>query len=225
MFPDMINLCVKTKISLERIESYLSTKDVVGLPIKANKHFSDKKSKHAENGQLHPKGHLALCNVTTAWRNVLEEKEVNKKEKSSAVLDKLSSVYSSILASAKSSKTNSSQRYELVDSSSSHGGKDIELGAMTTHGGSSFSKHEEDVRIVLDNVNITIHPKSLVVIVGSTGSGKSSLLQGTILGEGVIIEGSRVASGHLSYSPQSAWIQNATMRDNILFGQPLDDKR
>ena len=29
----------------------------------------------------------------------------------------------------------------------------------------------------------------------------------------------------MSYASQTAWIQNATLRDNILFGQSFDEKR
>lgn len=31
--------------------------------------------------------------------------------------------------------------------------------------------------------------------------------------------------GSIAYVPQQAWIQNATVKENILFGQPLDPKR
>lgn len=29
----------------------------------------------------------------------------------------------------------------------------------------------------------------------------------------------------MAYVPQQAWIQNATLKDNILFGSPLDEAR
>lgn len=31
--------------------------------------------------------------------------------------------------------------------------------------------------------------------------------------------------GSLAFVPQQAWIQNATLRDNILFGSPLEEKQ
>lgn len=31
--------------------------------------------------------------------------------------------------------------------------------------------------------------------------------------------------GQLAYVPQQAWIQNATVKDNILFGGPFDVKK
>ncbi len=35
----------------------------------------------------------------------------------------------------------------------------------------------------------------------------------------------RSLKGSVAYVPQSAWIQNATVRDNILFGRPYDEQR
>ena len=31
--------------------------------------------------------------------------------------------------------------------------------------------------------------------------------------------------GSVAYAAQQAWIQNATLRDNIMFGQPFDEER
>jgi ABC-type multidrug transport system fused ATPase/permease subunit len=54
------------------------------------------------------------------------------------------------------------------------------------------------------------------------GSGKSSLLSG-FLGELHKINGNININGSLGYVPQQAWIQNVTLRNNILFGKALDD--
>ncbi|CAG2112465.1 unnamed protein product, partial [Medioppia subpectinata] len=57
------------------------------------------------------------------------------------------------------------------------------------------------------------------------GSGKSSLLS-ALLGEMECVSG-RVnirCGANIAYVPQLAWIQNATLKDNIVFGHPLDAK-
>ena len=56
---------------------------------------------------------------------------------------------------------------------------------------------------------------------GQVGSGKSSFLS-AILGEMNKLTGRINVSGSLSYTPQQPWIQNATIRDNILFGKDLN---
>ncbi|GFO06113.1 canalicular multispecific organic anion transporter 1 [Plakobranchus ocellatus] len=69
----------------------------------------------------------------------------------------------------------------------------------------------------LSDINVHIKPGSLVAVVGTVGSGKSSLLS-AMLGEMKKIHGIVTLKDRLAYVPQEAWIQNATLRDNILFG-------
>ncbi|XP_032311192.1 multidrug resistance-associated protein 1 isoform X5 [Drosophila ananassae] len=78
--------------------------------------------------------------------------------------------------------------------------------------------------ITLRNINIEVRKSSLVALVGTVGSGKSSVVQ-AFLGEMEKLAGVVNTVGKLAYVPQQAWIQNATVRDNILFGQTYDRKR
>uniref|UniRef100_A0A8C3AG31 Multidrug resistance-associated protein 1 n=1 Tax=Cyclopterus lumpus TaxID=8103 RepID=A0A8C3AG31_CYCLU len=89
-----------------------------------------------------------------------------------------------------------------------------------------FLSHEElqeDVFILLlclllCLLNVCIPEGSLVAVVGHVGSGKSSLLS-ALLGEMDKLEGTVAVKGSVAYVPQQAWIQNATLKDNIMFGQ------
>lgn len=75
----------------------------------------------------------------------------------------------------------------------------------------------------LRNINLQIHPGAFVVVTGRIGSGKSALLNSIA---GFI----KPVSGHVSVNGsillcEHHWIQNATVRDNVLFGQEYDEKR
>lgn len=87
-----------------------------------------------------------------------------------------------------------------------------------------FSWGEKDTEPVLKNINLHIPRGSLVAVVGAVGSGKSSLLS-ALLGEMNKVSGRVNTTGSIAYVPQQAWIQNATLQDNILFGKPLDKAR
>ncbi|CAG2106882.1 unnamed protein product, partial [Medioppia subpectinata] len=76
---------------------------------------------------------------------------------------------------------------------------------------------------VLKNINIEINPQSLVAVVGRVGAGKSSLLS-ALLGDMEKSEGSVNVSGRTAYCPQQAWIQNTTLRHNILFNNELNEE-
>ncbi|KAL9928604.1 multidrug-Resistance like Protein 1 isoform 1-T3 [Glossina fuscipes fuscipes] len=86
----------------------------------------------------------------------------------------------------------------------------------------SFSWGDDES--TLKNINIEVKKNTLCAIVGTVGSGKSSILQ-SFLGEMDKISGTVNTVGSIAYVPQQAWIQNATFRENILFGKPYDRRR
>uniref|UniRef100_A0A8C1FUZ7 Multidrug resistance-associated protein 1 n=1 Tax=Cyprinus carpio carpio TaxID=630221 RepID=A0A8C1FUZ7_CYPCA len=71
-------------------------------------------------------------------------------------------------------------------------------------------------------INVRVPEGAFVAVVGHVGSGKSSLLS-ALLGEMQKQEGSVSIKGSVAYVPQQAWIQNATLKDNILFGREAKD--
>jgi ATP-binding cassette subfamily C (CFTR/MRP) protein 1 len=76
----------------------------------------------------------------------------------------------------------------------------------------------------LKNIKLRIPHGSLVAVVGAVGSGKSSLLN-ALVGEMKQVKGDIVFGGNVGYCPQTAWIQNNTVKNNILFGLPLDEEK
>uniref|UniRef100_A0A8C4Q402 ABC-type glutathione-S-conjugate transporter n=1 Tax=Eptatretus burgeri TaxID=7764 RepID=A0A8C4Q402_EPTBU len=87
----------------------------------------------------------------------------------------------------------------------------------------SFSWNDDELPI-LKKLNVRIKEGSLLAVVGKVGAGKTSLLA-AILGEMERIDGSVDIRGSVAYVPQQAWIQNASLRDNVLFGAILEPVR
>ncbi|XP_026557029.1 canalicular multispecific organic anion transporter 1 isoform X1 [Pseudonaja textilis] len=83
---------------------------------------------------------------------------------------------------------------------------------------------DQDSDVTIKDITLEIAHGSLAAIVGSVGSGKSSLIS-AMLGEMENIKGNINIQGSMAYVPQQAWIQNATLKDNIIFGSPLDEIR
>ncbi|KAM5272344.1 ATP-binding cassette sub-family C member 2 [Ctenodactylus gundi] len=83
---------------------------------------------------------------------------------------------------------------------------------------------DRDTETTIQNVNLDIMPGQLVAVVGTVGSGKSSLMS-AMLGEMEHVHGHITIKGTTAYVPQQAWIQNGTIKDNILFGSELNEKR
>ncbi|KAF9362482.1 hypothetical protein BGX34_006059 [Mortierella sp. NVP85] len=92
-------------------------------------------------------------------------------------------------------------------------------------------------RFMLKNLNLDFPIGKLSVIVGPTGSGKSALLL-ALLGELERLDGhqymprldygttrSKKQGSGIAYVAQTAWLQNASIRNNILFGREFDEER
>ncbi|XP_037660285.1 canalicular multispecific organic anion transporter 1 isoform X1 [Choloepus didactylus] len=82
----------------------------------------------------------------------------------------------------------------------------------------------KDLEATIQDVSLDIMPGQLVAVVGTVGSGKSSLMS-AMLGEMENVHGHITIKGTIAYVPQQSWIQNGTIKDNILFGSELDEKR
>ena len=74
----------------------------------------------------------------------------------------------------------------------------------------------------LSEISLQAPKGTLTAIVGAVGSGKSSLLQ-AILGEMRRVKGQVVINGTIAYVPQQAWIQNLSLKDNVLFAKPWNE--
>ncbi|KAF5390987.1 hypothetical protein D9757_004049 [Collybiopsis confluens] len=85
-------------------------------------------------------------------------------------------------------------------------------------------KEEEEKPFELKDLRLSVPKGSFVAIVGSVGSGKSSILN-ALIGEMRRTRGEVVFGGSVSYVPQTPWIRNATLLENVLFGLEEDRKR
>jgi len=70
----------------------------------------------------------------------------------------------------------------------------------------------------LHDITLKVKPGELIAVVGHVGSGKSSLIS-ALLGEMEKTRGYVGMRGSVAYVPQQAWIQNATVKENIFFGK------
>ncbi|KAI1470880.1 abc transporter [Daldinia caldariorum] len=76
----------------------------------------------------------------------------------------------------------------------------------------------------LRDISISFREKALNVVTGPIGSGKTSLLL-SLLGETTLENGKATCPPDVAYVPQTAWLQNSTIRQNILFYSPYDECR
>lgn len=75
----------------------------------------------------------------------------------------------------------------------------------------------------VQDVSFSVGRNELIAVIGGVGSGKSSLLA-ALAGDMRKTSGEVFMGASRAFCPQYAWIQNATARENIVFGKPFDRK-
>ncbi|CAN0009138.1 unnamed protein product, partial [Ectocarpus sp. 4 AP-2014] len=196
VLPDVVNFYLQARVSLGRIETFLGRRDVEGQPVDTEL----KRSVHLAGGPSAPIGGLLVQNGTFAWPPSEREKVSNDGEEDGREEEKRSS------------------------SADDNDGSSSAANTPTTSPTSSLWSPQEEDSMTLSDVTLEVKPGELVCVYGPTGCGKSSLLL-SLLGEVRRVEGTVEINGTVAYAAQRAWIQNATLRDNVLFGSPYDPER
>ncbi|XP_076227568.1 putative multidrug resistance-associated protein lethal(2)03659 isoform X2 [Nomia melanderi] len=86
------------------------------------------------------------------------------------------------------------------------------------------ARWDEFREYTLQNVNLSIKAGDFIVVIGQIGSGKSSLLQ-AILRELPLEEGVLEVHGKISFADQQSWLFASSVKQNILFDQPMNEAR
>jgi ATP-binding cassette subfamily B protein len=96
-------------------------------------------------------------------------------------------------------------------------------------------RYRDDAPWVLHDINLVIKKGSRVGFVGTTGSGKSTLLdivmgllyptQGCMLVDGQVVDVNNMRGWqqHIAHVPQSIYLSDASVAENIAFGIPKDN--
>ncbi|KAI4140681.1 MAG: hypothetical protein L6R39_005689 [Caloplaca ligustica] len=136
------------------------------------------------------------------------------------------------------------EKYDQLSKNGKDGNGDTLIGfdnATLTWGGKDSAESSNSKAFRMIDLNIRFSIGNLNLVVGPTGSGKTSLLM-ALLGEMTKLQGTVYLPGGLSredlhedpdvgltesvaYCAQQAWLVNDTIKQNIVFASPLDESR
>ena len=87
-----------------------------------------------------------------------------------------------------------------------------------------YSQLIENAKVwTLKNINFCIKPGELMIVLGSVGSGKTTLIMG-LLNELHKINGSIEKNGNFAFSGEDPWIISGSIKENILMGFEYDEE-
>lgn len=78
--------------------------------------------------------------------------------------------------------------------------------------------------LILSEINFSAKSGQLIAVVGRVGTGKSSFAH-ALLGEMTKTKGIVRLNGKISYVPQTAWLMNNTLRENVVFNNTFESEK
>jgi ABC-type multidrug transport system fused ATPase/permease subunit len=207
-YPMSLALVAQAQVSAQRVESFLRLEEIKSgdesLAVDENSSAKDDANTgiYKRMDESLKTGELKVKDITIYWSDPNVPITTTDDDDASSVGSKGSK---SSKASKKSNKSAKKVSDVIVD-------LDAE---MQTNENLRYPK------AILRDVNLSIAPGELCAIVGRVGTGKTTLCS-AFLNETVIRNGSIGLKGSVAYAAQTPWILNATLRDNITFGQPYE---
>jgi ATP-binding cassette subfamily C (CFTR/MRP) protein 1 len=199
-FPTIVALLAENKVSLKRLQDFL---------------YADEISPTQEGyDEEYP---IKIMDATFAWSTAEQNETVNIPSKSTKKNRGKNKAYSKL---EEEEEEGDELKIEIEKRKEEEEGEIIEENEEVK----DEEVQENSSGFMLRHINVKIKKGTLTAVVGLVGSGKSSFLN-AIIGEMKLLSGSMEISTSIAYCPQQAWIQNGSVRENIVFGHPFDERR
>lgn len=197
LLPMVIGQVVDANASLKRIEDFLNAED------QHDEATWDAESKHA----------ISVKSANFTWERTPTQDSEQVLGKGPKGQKQLKQEKKDAKAKDKEDKKEEKRKSKLAE-------KGIAEELPSSVSSSTLAEGEEKP-FSINGIDLSIGRNELVAIIGGVGSGKSSLL-GALAGDMRRTGGDVVFAGSRAFCPQYAWIQNATLKDNITFGKEYD---
>ena len=198
--PAFLNMIISNILSVERLQNFLYGEE--------HKENTYQNKEVMDNNNILIKFYNATFGIKQN-NNINNEKDNNK--------DKLSI----------KKEIKEKEEYELkeifLDNNDNEGTK-LDLKTLQKNN-NILNQIEKDI-ILLKNISLEIKQGEFIIILGPTGSGKSSLFNAILNNCHIYSSNSKpIINGELSYYSQQPWIISDTLKNNILFFKPLDQEK
>ena len=201
--PNFLNMVITNILSIERLQNFL-----YGEEHKENK-YKNKKEMDKNNIMIKfDKVTFGIKDNINKNSNTKNNKEsdINKNKKESYELNEI------LLEDNKNEQN-------LIDINSNE--KELEINKLKEQN----KEISKDI-ILLKNITLEIKKGEFIIILGPTGSGKTSLINAILNNCHIYSSNSLpIINGELSYYSQQPWIISDTLKNNILFFKQYDQEK
>ncbi|RMY79467.1 hypothetical protein D0863_00040 [Hortaea werneckii] len=202
LLPMVIGQVVDAKASLGRIQEFLEAEEV-----------SDEATWDLEN-----KSAISIRNADFTWERTPGASTTDKGEAPKG-MKQLKQEKKQAKKDAKEDKRKS----KMAEKDGSVPGTPQDSTRPQTPASPTAADDEDQKPFQVRNIDLDFGRNELVAVIGSVGSGKSSFL-GALAGDMRRTKGQVTFGANRAFCPQYAWIQNASVKQNIIFGKDYDDK-
>ena len=237
MLPNIINQTLETTVSLKRIEDFLKQPDINNDLVKRGE-YDEKgeyaikidggnfswgvKQKKKSRWDLPGKKSKEIKNIKNLKKEIKINEDNDKDKDKDDIMNNINMDENALLPST-------TEKKDIIKENSDEKNLGNEEGNEIEVDGCKIQikiPKGIDYDVTLKNIKFEVKPGELVAIVGEVGCGKSSLLQ-AIINSLVLLnpkecDGIHI-NGRIGYAAQIPWIQNDTIRNNILFSLPFDE--
>ncbi|EAL67254.1 ABC transporter C family protein [Dictyostelium discoideum AX4] len=218
MLPEAIHRALSLIPSSKRIENFLQSPEIQDQPFLEQ--YSNNKLSIRNNNNNNNNVSSTSSIASSASSNELFDVKINNGTFDWNEIDDLDSgmIINDVRGFAISSDINDMDEMILGDEKvgkSNDTNNGIEYDGAVQPSSSSY---------VLNNINFIAPAGKLTVICGIVGSGKTSLVSG-LIGEIYRVSGSVNIPNNISFTTQQPFLLSTSLRDNILFGKPMNMER
>ena len=210
--PDNLSYLVDVWVSCQRITFLLFREDV------HPQHDKNSSFPHSYNSETVSRDTSVTVTVKDGEFHWVDEEKLKQAEKEKKVFKK--SKKNGDKDKGKD-KTNKQKKGETNVKGKKLEGEDTLLNASLLDENVQPQPAKAESKVILRNLNFTLRRGTCTAVIGSVGSGKSSLLS-AIMGEMHRSSGTSLfVSGKIAYTSQTPWLLSASIKDNIELGRDI----
>ncbi|KAK3232744.1 hypothetical protein CYMTET_56920 [Cymbomonas tetramitiformis] len=219
-FSESLSSAVQAAVSVQRIHNFLRAPEHITAGLHAADQEASRQEHHAADQEASRQEHHAADQEASRQEHHAADQEASRQGRSTENFEPdLPSSLVSPLEPLPQLPTRDGPSMENEGCGTNQAGRSAGISAQRA---SFWWDGSSSACFRVREVSFAVAPREQLMVVGAVGCGKSTLLAG-LLGE-TGASGAASLPCNVAYCAQEVWLMNATVRQNILFGRPFEER-